>query len=53
MRVVGLPAGDTLKLGTEHGDVVVFLASGQVEQSLTDAAGQGPADAAAGSPATC
>ena len=40
MRVVGLPASDTLKLGTEHGDVVVFLASGLVEQSLSDATGQ-------------
>jgi Flp pilus assembly CpaE family ATPase len=40
MRVVGLPASDKLKLGTEHGDVVVFLASGLVEQSLSDAAGQ-------------
>jgi len=40
MRVVGLPAADTLKLGTEHGDVVVFLATGLVEQSLTDASGR-------------
>jgi Flp pilus assembly CpaE family ATPase len=40
MRVVGLPAADKLKLSTDHGDVVVFLASGAVEQSLTDAAGQ-------------
>jgi Flp pilus assembly CpaE family ATPase len=40
MRVVGLPASDKLKLGTEHGDVVVFLASGLVEQSLTDASGR-------------
>jgi len=40
MRVVGLPAADKLKLGTEHGDAVVFLASGLVEQSLTDAAGR-------------
>jgi len=31
MRVVGLPAADKLKLGTEHGDAVVFLASGLVE----------------------
>ena len=38
MRVIGLPAADKLQLGTEHGDVVVFLASGLVEQSLTDAA---------------
>jgi Flp pilus assembly CpaE family ATPase len=40
MRVVGLPAADKLQLGTKHGDVVVFLASGLVEQSLTDAAGR-------------
>jgi Flp pilus assembly CpaE family ATPase len=40
MRVVGLPAADELKIGTERGDAVVFLASGQVEQSLTDAAGK-------------
>ena len=40
MRVVGLPAADKLNLGTEHGDVVVFLASGVVEQSLADAAGR-------------
>ncbi|HEX3508423.1 MAG TPA: hypothetical protein VHW94_08535 [Candidatus Dormibacteraeota bacterium] len=40
MRVVGLPASDQLKLGTEHGDAVVFLASGLVEQSLSDASGQ-------------
>jgi len=40
MRVVGLPAADKLKLGADHGDVVVFLASGLVEQSLTDASGR-------------
>jgi Flp pilus assembly CpaE family ATPase len=40
MRVVGLPSADKLMLGTQHGDVVVFLASGLVEQSLTDAAGR-------------
>ena len=40
MRVVGLPAADKLKVGTEHGDAVVFLASGLVEQSVTDAAGR-------------
>lgn len=40
MRVVGLPAADKLQLGTEHGDVVVFLASGLVEQTLTDASGR-------------
>jgi Flp pilus assembly CpaE family ATPase len=40
MRVVGLPAADKLKLGTERGDAVVFLASGLIEQSLTDATGK-------------
>jgi Flp pilus assembly CpaE family ATPase len=40
MRVIGLPARDTLKLGGHSGDVVVFLASGLVEQSVTDAAGE-------------
>jgi CRP-like cAMP-binding protein len=40
MRVVGLPAADKLKLGTDRGDAVVFLASGLVDQSLTDAAGR-------------
>jgi Flp pilus assembly CpaE family ATPase len=40
MRVVGLPAADKLQIGTDRGDAVVFLASGLVEQSLTDAAGR-------------
>jgi Flp pilus assembly CpaE family ATPase len=40
MRVVGLPAADKLKLGTERGDAVVFLASGLIEQTLTDASGR-------------
>jgi Flp pilus assembly CpaE family ATPase len=40
MRVVGLPAADELKVGTEHGDAVVFLASGLIEQTLTDSAGK-------------
>src|SRR4029077_400849 len=40
MRVVGLPSGDKLQLGTEHGDAVVFLASGLVDQILTDASGR-------------
>jgi Flp pilus assembly CpaE family ATPase len=40
MRVVGLPAADKLKVGTERGDAVVFLASGLVEQTLTDASGK-------------
>jgi len=40
MRVVGLPAGDKLKIGADRGDSVVFLASGLVEQTLTDASGK-------------
>jgi pilus assembly protein CpaE len=40
MRVIGLPASDKLKLSTDHGDAVVFLASGMVEQTLTDEAGK-------------
>jgi Flp pilus assembly CpaE family ATPase len=40
MRVIGLPAADKLKLGTERGDAVVFLASGLIDQSLTDASGK-------------
>ncbi len=40
MRVVGLAARDTLRLGGHGGDVVVFLASGQVEESVTDASGK-------------
>jgi pilus assembly protein CpaE len=40
MRVIGLPAADKLQLGTERGDAVVFLASGLLEQSLTDASGR-------------
>jgi Flp pilus assembly CpaE family ATPase len=40
MRVVGLPAANKLVLGTERGDAVVFLASGHIEQSLTDASGR-------------
>ncbi len=40
MRVVGLAARDTLRLGGQGGDVVVFLASGQVEESVTDASGK-------------
>ncbi len=39
MRVVGLAARDTFKLTNRSGDVVVFLASGLVEQSVADAAG--------------
>jgi pilus assembly protein CpaE len=40
MRVVGLPAADKLKVGTDRGDAVVFLASGLIEQTLTDASGR-------------
>jgi Flp pilus assembly CpaE family ATPase len=40
MRPVGLAARDTLRVGGEGGDVVVFVASGQVEESITDAAGK-------------
>ena len=39
MRVVGLPARDTFRLGDNPGDVVVFLASGMVEQSIAHASG--------------
>jgi Flp pilus assembly CpaE family ATPase len=39
MRTVGLAARDTLRLSGQGGDVVVFLASGQVEVSITDATG--------------
>ena len=40
MRSVGLKARDTLRLGGQGGDVVVFLASGQVEESITEATGK-------------
>jgi pilus assembly protein CpaE len=40
MRAVGLAARDTLRLGGHGGDVVVFLASGQVEESITDSNGK-------------
>jgi pilus assembly protein CpaE len=40
MRAVGLTARDTLRLNAQGGDVVVFLASGQVEESITDGAGK-------------
>ncbi len=40
MRTVGLAARDTLRLGGRGEDVVVFLASGQVEESITDGAGK-------------
>jgi Flp pilus assembly CpaE family ATPase len=40
MRPVGLKGRDTLRLGGQGGDVVVFLASGQVEESITDQTGK-------------
>ena len=40
MRNVGLTARDTLRLAAEGGDVVVFLASGQVEESIADGSGK-------------
>jgi Flp pilus assembly CpaE family ATPase len=40
MRPVSLAARDMLRLGGEGGDVVVFLASGQVEESITDSTGK-------------
>jgi Flp pilus assembly CpaE family ATPase len=40
MRAVALTARDTLRLNAHSGDVVVFLASGQVEESITDGTGK-------------
>ena len=40
MRPVGLAARDTLRLGGRGGDVVVFLASGQIEESIADSSGK-------------
>jgi Flp pilus assembly CpaE family ATPase len=40
MRAVGLTARDTLRLNAQSGDVVVFLASGQVEESIADGTGK-------------
>jgi len=40
IRPVGLAARDTLRLGGEGGDVVVFLASGRVEESVADSGGK-------------
>jgi Flp pilus assembly CpaE family ATPase len=39
MRSLGLKARDTLRLGGTGGDAVVFLASGQVEQTISDGKG--------------
>jgi Flp pilus assembly CpaE family ATPase len=40
MQAVDLAPGDTLRLGGAGGDVVIFLASGVAEQSITDAGGK-------------
>ena len=40
MRAVSLTARDTLRLNADGGDVVVFVASGQVEESITDGTGK-------------
>ncbi len=40
MRPVSLTARDTLRLGSQGGDVLMFLASGQVEESVTDPSGK-------------
>ncbi|TMD35856.1 MAG: hypothetical protein E6I89_13205 [Chloroflexi bacterium] len=40
MRPVSLTARDTLRLGGQGGDVLIFLASGQVEESITDTKGK-------------
>ena len=40
MRQVRLAARDTLRIGGDGGDVVVFLASGQIEESVADANGK-------------
>ena len=40
MRPVSLTARDTLRLSGQGGDVVMFLASGQVEESVTDPKGK-------------
>ena len=40
MQAVHLPAGDTLRLGGRGGDVVIFLATGVAEQSITDSSGK-------------
>lgn len=40
MRPIGLKAQDTLRLGGQDGDAVVFVASGQIEETITDPAGK-------------
>jgi Flp pilus assembly CpaE family ATPase len=39
MQTIALAPGDTLRLGGKSGDVVIFLAEGVAEQSITDSAG--------------
>ena len=39
MRAIGLTSRDTLRLSADGGDVVVFVASGQVEESITGPTG--------------
>ncbi len=40
MRAVTLAAGETLRLGTHGGDLVIFLASGACEGAILDGAGK-------------
>jgi Flp pilus assembly CpaE family ATPase len=40
MRPVSLMARDSLRLGAQGGDAVIFLASGEVEESITDGTGK-------------
>src|SRR5258706_6469578 len=40
MQAVTLAPGDTLRLGSTGGDIVMFLASGVAEQSITDSSGK-------------
>ena len=39
LRAIGLTARDTLRINAQGGDVVVFVASGQVEESIADGSG--------------
>jgi Flp pilus assembly CpaE family ATPase len=40
MRAVGLTNRDTLRLSSQGGDVVLFVASGQVEETIADSSGK-------------
>lgn len=40
MRPIGLKAKDMLRVGGQGGDAVVFVASGQVEETITDPTGK-------------